>query len=75
MALCAAIPLPNLYPYGELKYLANITVRTDNAQSLAAEIKEKIPVHYIIQIKQKVESIDAQTEIIMFTEDLRNDNN
>ena len=40
-----------------------------------AEIKEKIPVHYIIQIKQKVESIDAQTEIIMFTEDLRYDNN
>lgn len=60
---------------GELKYLANIPVRTDNAQTLAVEIKEKIPVHYIIQIKQKVESIDAQTEIIMFTEDLRNDNN
>ena len=59
---------------GELKYLANITVRKDNVQMLAAEIKEKIPVHYIIQIKQKVESIDAQTEIIMFTEDLRNDN-
>lgn len=60
---------------GELKYLANIAVRKDNASTLAAEIKEKIPVHYIIQIKQKVESIDAQTEIIMFTEDLRNDNN
>jgi len=38
-----------------------------------SEIKKEIPVHYIIQIKQKVESIDAQTEIIMFTEDLRND--
>lgn len=59
---------------GELKYLANITVRTDNARTLAAEIKEKIPVHYIIQIKKKVESVDAQTEIVMFTEDLRNDN-
>lgn len=60
---------------GELKYLANLTIRKDNVQTLVTEIKEKIPVHYIIQIKQKVESIDAQTEIIMFTEDLRYDNN
>ena len=60
---------------GELKYLANITLRKDNAKDLICEIKEKIPVHYIIQIKQKVEAIDAQTEIIMFTEDLRNANN
>ena len=60
---------------GELKYLANLNIRKDNVQSLVSEIKEKIPVHYIIQIKQKVESIDAQTEIIMFTEDLRYDNN
>ena len=37
------------------------------------ELKTKIPVHYIVQIKEKVESIDAQTEVIMFTEDLRND--
>ena len=59
---------------GELKYLANLTIRKDNVQALVTEIKEKIPVHYIIQIKQKVESIDAQTEIIMFTEDLRYDN-
>lgn len=60
---------------GELKYLANLNIRKDNVQSLVSEIKEKIPVHYIIQIKQKVESIDAHTEIIMFTEDLRYDNN
>ena len=60
---------------GELKYLANLTIRKDNVQALVTETKEKIPVHYIIQIKQKVESIDAQTEIIMFTEDLRYDNN
>lgn len=59
---------------GELKYLANLTVRPDNAADLISETKNKIPVHYIIQIKQKVESIDAQTETIMFTEDLRNDN-
>lgn len=59
---------------GELKYLANISVRPDNAQSLVNEIKEQIPVHYIIQIKKKADSIESQTEIIMFTEDLRNDN-
>ena len=60
---------------GELKYLANLPVRMDNAAELVTDIKERIPVHYIIQIKQRVESIDAQTEIIMFTEDLRYDNN
>ena len=60
---------------GELKYLAKMPVKKDSANDLAKEIKEKIPTHYIIQIKQKVEAIDAQTEIIMFTEDLRNDNN
>ena len=38
------------------------------------ELKERIPVHYIIQIKTRVEAIDSQTEIIMFTEDLRSDN-
>ena len=60
---------------GELKYLAKMPVKKDSANDLAKEIKGKIPTHYIIQIKQKVEAIDAQTEIIMFTEDLRNDNN
>lgn len=59
---------------GELKYLAKIPVKKDTANELAEEIKEKIPTHYIIQIKQKVEAIDAQTEIIMFTEDLRSVN-
>mgnify|MGYP002625090489 CR=1 FL=1 len=60
---------------GELKYLANLPVRIDNAAELVTDVKDKIPVHYIIQIKQRVESIDSQTEIIMFTEDLRYDNN
>ncbi len=58
---------------GELKYLANLTIIPDKSKDIISDIKNEIPVHYIIQIKQKVESIDAQTEIIMFTEDLRND--
>ena len=59
---------------GELKYLAALVVRKANAAELVVELKQKIPVHYIIQIKTRVEAIDSQTEIIMFTEDLRNDN-
>lgn len=59
---------------GELKYLATLTVRKNNAQELFEGLKQTIPVHYIIQIKTRVESIDSQTEIIMFTEDLRSDN-
>lgn len=59
---------------GELKYLASLVVRKANVTELVAELKQKIPVHYIIQIKTRVEAIDSQSEIIMFTEDLRNDN-
>lgn len=59
---------------GELKYLAALVVRKANAAELVMELKQKIPVHYIIQIKTRVEAIDSQAEIIMFTEDLRNDN-
>lgn len=59
---------------GELKYLAALVVRKVNATELVVELKQKIPVHYIIQIKTRVEAIDSQAEIIMFTEDLRNDN-
>lgn len=58
---------------GELKYLARLTVKTSGAKEIVEELKTKIPVNYIIQIKRKVESIDAQAEVIMFTEDLRND--
>ncbi len=58
---------------GELKYLAKISVRKNNVNEIVEDLKTKIPVHYIVQIKEKVESIDAQTEVIMFTEDLRND--
>lgn len=59
---------------GELKYLAALTVRKNNVVEIVRELKQKIPVHYIIQIKTRAESIDSQEEIIMFTEDLRNDN-
>ena len=54
---------------GELKYLAAISVKKGSATETLTELKRKIPVHYIIQIKTRVESIDAQTEVIMFTED------
>lgn len=60
---------------GELKYLANLKFKKADIPSTIGEIKIKIPTHYINQIKQKVESIDSQTEIIMFTEDLRSDSN
>ncbi len=59
---------------GELKYLASLVVRKTTVFTLVAELKQKIPVHYIIQIKTRVEAIDSQAEIIMFAEDLRNDN-
>ncbi len=59
---------------GELKYLANLSVSAGRSKEIVEELKLKIPVNYIIQIKRKVESIDAQSEIIMFTEDLRSDN-
>lgn len=58
---------------GELKYLSKIVIKKNKANDIVEELKTKIPVHYIIQIKEKVENIDAQTEIIMFTEDLRSD--
>lgn len=60
---------------GELKYLSKLTIRKNNIKEIIDDLKSKIPVHYIVQIKEKVESIDAQSEIIMFTEDLRNDIN
>ena len=57
------------------KYLSKLTIRKNNIKEIIDDLKSKIPVHYIVQIKEKVESIDAQSEIIMFTEDLRNDIN
>lgn len=60
---------------GELKYLAMLKIAPSKIDEIISDLKFKIPVHYIIQIKQKVESIDAKTETIIFTEDLRNDIN
>lgn len=59
---------------GELKYLSALSIRKNNAQEVFENLKSIIPVHYIIQIKTRVEKIDSQSEIIMFTEDLRRDN-
>jgi superfamily II DNA or RNA helicase/HKD family nuclease len=56
---------------GELKYLANLAIKKNNLKEIIDELKQRIPEHYIIQIKEKADSIDAQTEVIMFTEDLR----
>ncbi len=60
---------------GELKYLANLKVPTDETKALelAKEVKKQIPENYIDNIKTRAEAIDSQTEVIMFTEDLRND--
>jgi hypothetical protein len=60
---------------GELKYLAKVVIKKSNPEEIVSNLKQQIPAHYIMQIKQKVENIDAQTEVIMFTEDLRNDDN
>lgn len=59
---------------GELKYISSMSVGKSNAQEKVEDLKTKIPAHYIIQIKTRVENIDQQAEIIMFTEDLRRDN-
>ena len=58
---------------GELRYLSKLSIRQSNVGEVVTELKTRIPAHYIIQIKEKAESIDARNEIIMFTEDLRND--
>jgi len=56
---------------GELKYLTNFRIKKDNLKEIVADLKNKVPERYIMNIKQKVSSIDAQVEIIMFTEDIR----
>lgn len=60
---------------GELKYLAGLTMGKESPKAIVEQIKARIPIHYIVQIKRKVEAIDSQTDIIMFTEDLRSVHN
>ncbi len=58
---------------GELKYLARISVIPTKCTEIVEEVIQKIPIHYIIQIKERAETIDSQSEILMFTEDLRDE--
>jgi len=58
---------------GELNFLAGLEINRTNLKEKTDELKLRIPIHYINQIKEKAESIDSQTEVIMFTEDLRNE--
>jgi superfamily II DNA or RNA helicase/HKD family nuclease len=60
---------------GELKYLASMNIKESKIEIIVEELKQHIPEHYLIQIREKAENVDSQSEIIMFTEDLRNDNN
>jgi hypothetical protein len=54
---------------GELKFIAQLNL-TD-IKSVIDELKQTIAPHYIGVIKERAESIDLVSEIIMFTEDLR----
>ena len=56
---------------GELKYIANIKITKNNIKDTIQDLKIQIPENYINNIKQKVENIDQQSEIIMFIEDIR----
>ncbi len=58
---------------GEVKYIYNLQVTAKKADEIVKDLKKSITEHYIMSIKEKVESIDSQTEIILFTEDLRSD--
>jgi superfamily II DNA/RNA helicase/HKD family nuclease len=61
---------------GELKDIASLSIKENNVEKMSKiidELKEIAPLHYINQIKEKVEQLETQTEIIMFTEDLRYD--
>ena len=53
---------------GELKIIRALSLENKKA---IEELKSAIPIHYIRQIKEKAESVETQSEIILFTEDLR----
>jgi superfamily II DNA or RNA helicase/HKD family nuclease len=54
---------------GELKFIAQLDL--SDMKAVADELKKVLTPHYIGVIKERAEAIDRVTEIIMFTEDLR----
>lgn len=56
---------------GELKYISQLRLDENNLAETVRELKQKFTPHYLNVIKQKAEAIDNVSEIIMFTEDLR----
>jgi ERCC4-related helicase/HKD family nuclease len=56
---------------GELKFIAQLEMNSDDLQVTVDEIMKKFPSHYIGVIKERAEAIDSVTETIMFTEDIR----
>ena len=58
---------------GELSYLRKVVIKQNNLRGIVEDIRQTIPEHYIIQIKQRAENVEAQAEVIMFTEDLRSE--
>jgi superfamily II DNA or RNA helicase/HKD family nuclease len=54
---------------GELKFIARLDMKDIDAA--VRSLKETITPHYISVIKERAETIDRVTEVIMFTEDLR----
>jgi len=54
---------------GELKYIAQLDL--SNIKQAVVELKETVTPHYIGVIKERAETIDRVSEVIMFTEDLR----
>ncbi|MDP4120138.1 MAG: helicase-related protein [Bacillota bacterium] len=58
---------------GELKFIAQLEINESNLKKSVDELLTKFPSHYIGVIKERAEAINRVVEIIMFTEDLRNE--
>ena len=56
---------------GELKYIAQLNLKSDDLRNAVDELMDKLTPHYIGVIKERAEAIDRVAETIMFTEDLR----
>ncbi|WP_313340646.1 helicase-related protein [Sedimentibacter sp.] len=56
---------------GELKFIAQLEIDVENLKNSIDKLIEKFPIHYIGVIKERAETVDRVTEVIMFTEDLR----